>query len=191
MRPVGRVEPFALDVADAARHYLEHAPKGFRDDCSGFVLAVLDRAGLELEGNTASLYTWAADQGLVHHHKVPRPGDLAFFDDTYDRNDNGKLDDDLSHIAVVMEVRPDGTILLAQAGTSRGRTTLTMNLREPDLHEDGGGEVLNDWLRVKRDSDPTRTEYLAGELWRAFATIDPQQVAAAEPSRAASARRVP
>lgn len=166
-------DDFASRVTDAAEHYLDHAPKGFRDDCSGYVMAVFARAGLPIDGNTASLYDWAREQGYVHHRHYPRPGDLAFFDDTYDRNDNGRLDDDLSHIAVVLDVEPDGTIVLAQAGTSRGRTTMRMNLEEPDVHEDDAGNVLNDWLRVKRDSDPGRTEYLSGELWKAFATLDP------------------
>ena len=158
-------------IADAARHYLDVAPRGFRDDCSGYVEAVFARAGLALEGSTASFYDLAKDTGALHHRTLPYPGDLACFDDTYDRNHNGRLDDPLSHVAVVIEVRPNGTILLGHGGTSRGRTTLRMNLERPDAREDEAGEVLNDWLRVRRDSDPGGTHYLSGELWRGFATF--------------------
>jgi hypothetical protein len=158
-------------IVEAARHYLRHPTRGFRDDCSGFVMAVLDRAGHPMAGNTASFYAWAQEQGALHRRKRPSPGDLAFFDDTYDRNHNGRNDDGLTHIAVVLEVSSDGTILLAHDGTSGGRTTLRMNLAAPDERLGPDGEVRNDWLRAKRDSDPRGTRYLAGELWTGFATI--------------------
>lgn len=158
-------------IVDAARHYLRTPTRGFRNDCSGFVMAVLDRAGMPQSGNTASFYTWADERGTVHHRKRPSPGDLVFFDDTYDRNHNGRRDDPLSHIAVVLEVERDGTILMAHDGTSRGRTTLRMNLATPELRAASDGTVINDWLRARRDADPNGTRYLAGELWRAFATV--------------------
>ena len=41
---------------------------------------------------------------MVHHRKVPRPGDLAFFDDTYDANHDGRTNDPLTHVAVVLSV---------------------------------------------------------------------------------------
>jgi hypothetical protein len=160
-------------IVDSARHYLHTPTRGYRDDCSGFVMAVLDRAGMPISGNTASIYTWADERGAVHHRKRPSPGDLVFFDDTYDRNHNGRRDDALSHIAVVLEVERDGTILMAHDGTSSGRTTFRMNLESPELRAASDGTVLNDWLRARRDSDPKGTGYLAGELWRAFATVAP------------------
>jgi hypothetical protein len=166
-------DPSGDAIVDAARHYLHTPTRGFRDDCSGFVMAVLDRAGMPISGNTASIYAWADERGAVHHRKRPHPGDLVFFDDTYDRNDNHRNDDPLSHIAVVLEVEENGTILMAHDGTSRGRTTLRMNLESPGLRSAEDGAVLNDWLRARRDSDPKGTRYLAGELWRAFATVRP------------------
>ncbi|NCG19206.1 MAG: CHAP domain-containing protein [Rhodobacterales bacterium] len=160
------------DAAKAAKFYLGHRPKGFRDDCSGFVCAVYNRAGIPLSGNTASLWGAAQSANATHHRKMPSLGDVAFFDNTYDRNHNGRLDDDLTHVAVVIEVHDDGTILLAHNGTSRGRTTLTMNLREPSVRRDDNDKTLNDYLRSKKSSDSKRTVYLAGELCRGFATPD-------------------
>jgi len=160
-------------IVEAAEHYLHHPTRGFREDCSGFVMAVLDRAGMPLSGNTASIYAWAEQRGVIHHRKHPEPGDLVFFDDTYDRNHNGRTDDPLSHIAVVLEVAPDGTILMAHNGTSKGRTTLRMNLEMPHTRTATDGRVVNDWLRALRESDPKGTDYLAGELWKAFATMPP------------------
>jgi hypothetical protein len=179
-----RRKPDEDAVVAAARYYLDHSMKGFRDDCSGFVMAVYAKVGRPVSGSAAHFYELAKDAGALHHRKLPKPGDLAFFDDTYDRNHNGKLDDELSHVAVVMEVKPDGTVVMAHGGTSRGRTTLTMNLQHPEVRSAEDGTVYNDWLRVKRDSDPPGTGYLAGELWRAFASFQSDWTdAAADPER--------
>ncbi|MCO4744592.1 MAG: CHAP domain-containing protein [Proteobacteria bacterium] len=163
-------------VADAAEHYLKHTPRGFRDDCSGFVCAVYDRAGVGLTGNTASLWAAAKDIGATHKRKVPTLGDLAFFDNTYDRNGNGKFDDELTHVGVVMTVEEDGTIVVAHAGTSQGRTQLRMNLLEPSVQTAADGTVKNDYLRARYRSDRPGTKRLAGELWRGFATVAPDEI---------------
>lgn len=154
-------------IADAARHYLSHAPSGFRDDCSGFVMAAHARAGTPISGNTRTLWEDAETAGQIHR-KRPRPGDLAYFDDTYDRNRNGKRDDPLTHVAVVIEVEPDGTVVMAHGGTSRGRSTLRMNLDRPHERTDPDGRVLNDWLRARLRGEPEGAGYLAGELFRGF-----------------------
>lgn len=162
----------ATGIAAAARHYLDHTPRGYRADCSGFVCAAANRAGFPLEGNTEGLWTLAQAHGATHRRE-PRPGDLAFFDQTYDRNRNGKLDDELTHVAVVLEVDRDGTVVLAHGGTGVGRTTIRMNLDHPDDRHDAEGAEINGYLRPQRASDPKRTAYLAGQLWRGYATVDP------------------
>lgn len=161
--------PFAAAVVEAATYYFDHAPP-LRDDCSGYVLAVFDRAGLALDGNTASLYERFSAAGAVYRRRAPTVGDLAFFDDTYDRNGNGRTDDELSHVGVVVAVESDGTITVAHGGTSGGRTTMVMNLRHPAVR-DLGGKRVNDGLRAERKGDPPGTRYLASQLWRAFAAV--------------------
>ncbi len=171
--PSRRASGFGVAAADAASHYLRHRPPGrFRDDCSGFVMAVFDRAGNPLVGNSRSFWADAKASGAVHHRKRPRPGDVAFFDNTYDRNGNGKRDDALTHVAVVMEVHDDGTILLAHGGTSRGRAELTMNLKHPHDRLGPDGKVFNDWLRARRRGEPENGAYLSGELFKGFATFE-------------------
>ena len=176
--PPRRSSPTGDRIAEAASHYLEHRPRGFRDDCSGFVMAALDRAGLPVQGNTRSLWDLLREQGLTHRHKVPAVGDLAFFDNTYDRDRNGRFDDDLTHIGVVIDVDGDDTITIAHAGTSRGRTVLTMNLRDPDIRRTDDGVVRNDYLRREKQGDPRHAKYLAGQLWRGFATVQEDGLAA-------------
>jgi len=161
------------EIAQAAKHYLTHTPRGFRADCSGFVEASLARAGVPVRGNTRSLWERAHAARTTHRRKRPAPGDLAFFDDTHDRNGNGRRDDDLTHIAVVLNVDPDGTIHLAHGGTSRGRAALTMNLLRPHERLGQDGAVLNDWLRRRAEGESKNGPSLAAELWRGFATPRP------------------
>jgi hypothetical protein len=158
-------------VVDAARFYLRHSPKGFRNDCSGFISAVYDRAGAPLTGNTRSMWAMAKSTGSNHTRKLPSPGDLAFFDNTYDRDKDGRWDDELTHIGVVLEVHDDGTVLIAHSGTSKGRTTLRLNLKHPGVHQDEDGKVLNDYLRARGKRDPKKAVHLAGQLWRAWASL--------------------
>lgn len=158
--------------AQAARGLLEGPfPEGFREDCSGFVCAVAEASGLALPASTAALWELAERAGAVHHRREPSPGDLAFFDDTYDRNRNGRLDDPLSHVGVVVAVLPDGTAEVAHVSSSKGRTLLRVNLHRPHDHTDEEGRVLNDWLRARTGRDPRATAYLSGELWRAWARL--------------------
>lgn len=142
----------------------------YRYDCSGLVEASLAAAGIPAEGSSAMLFEAARDAGVLHRRRLPSPGDIAFFDDTYDRDGNGRLDDALSHSAVVEAVDPDGTITLVHVG-SRGVVRFHMNLRHPEEGEGPQGQPWNDPLRAKKAGDPRRTRYLAGELWAGFGSF--------------------
>jgi hypothetical protein len=53
-----------------------------------------------------------------------------------------------------------------------GIQRLRMDLRARHVHKDPGPPPVlrNDFLRARTTSDPWRTRYLAGELWRGFAS---------------------
>lgn len=171
VRPDRQDRGFERSLVRAAEYYLTHRPN--RDDCSGFVCAVFTKAGVELEGSSRMLWDQARAWGVDHRRKIPSVGDVAFFDDTYDANRNGRWDDPLSHVAVVLGVDPDGTITLAHGGTGKGRTTMSMNLRQPGTHADAAGKELNSFLRRPTSRDPRSARYLAGELWCGFASFRP------------------
>lgn len=139
----------------------------YRADCSGFVEAAYAKAGMSLGGSSADLFELARDLGVLHHKKMPSPGDVAFFDDTWDRNGNGRRDDPLSHVALVESVSDDGEIVLIHRGGS-GITRIRMNLKEPHVGRREDGVVLNDGLRAGRDDGGPR---LTAELWRGFASF--------------------
>jgi peptidoglycan DL-endopeptidase CwlO len=142
--------------------------KRYRWDCSGFVEAAYAKAGFRYEGSSADLYATARAGGLVDKGKIPRVGDVAFFDDTYDRNKNGRRDDELSHVAIVESVDAAGTITLVHNG-SRGVVRIRMNLRHPHDQTDGTGNVINDPLRAAKAKD--NGPVLTAELFRAFGSL--------------------
>lgn len=147
---------------------------GVPNDCSGFVRLAYLAAGIDLvnhgflagENAVSAIFRRALDVGTVHH-QAPRPGDLVFFRETYDRNRDGRRNDGMTHIGVVEAVDADGTVTFIHRGgkgVARGR----LNLSAPSKHQLGqGGPVINDYIRPATKS--TRS-YLAGELFAAFAS---------------------
>jgi hypothetical protein len=160
-------------AAQYAREGLSHEPWGFRDDCSGFASWVYSSSGVPMDGRVRTLFDLAVEGESLHWNPIPRVGDLVFFDDTHDRDENGLWDDDLTHIGVIIDIEPDGTARFAHGGTAVGRTTGTINLLRPDDHVDDNGKVINSYLREPKGYDDPDSTYLAGELWAAFASVDP------------------
>lgn len=161
------------EVARTAASLVDHRRlvvrgESYRYDCSGLVEAAHAGAHIELHGSSRSMYDLARREGLLHKRKLPSPGDIAFFDDTYDRNHNRRRDDDLTHVAIVESVDSDGTITLVHKG-GRGVMRIEMNLRRPGERRDADGRELNDHLRATSDKDGGPT--LSGELWRAFGSL--------------------
>jgi hypothetical protein len=153
---------------------LRRVSRSVNDDCSGLANLAYRRKGLSLlpertlpgEGGVAAIHRKARSLGALRRH--PRPGDLVFFRETYDRNRDRRRNDGLTHIGVVERVEPNGTVTFvhrAGGGVKRSR----LNLYRPSLRRDERGRVLNDYLRR-----PERATYprLAGELLAGFATVD-------------------
>ncbi len=155
--------------------------KAYRRDCSGFVMATLSLAGVDVtrqlparvpgEGGVSLLYRMARERGLLHHNRVPDIGDLVFFDDTHDRDKDGRADDPLTHVGIVERVDPDGTITFVHR-VRRGVLRYKMNLFRPDVRRDPKtGKVLNHHLRLGASADGRR---LTGQLFHAFASVLPK-----------------
>jgi peptidoglycan DL-endopeptidase CwlO len=172
-RRARRADPTGQAVADTAasligdRRMVVHGTT-YRHDCSGLVEASHAGADVSLAGSSKSMYELARREGLLHKRKRPTPGDVVFFDNTYDRNHNGRRDDLLSHVAVVESVDRYGTITLVHKG-SRGVVNMHMNLDRPHLRRDEDGRSLNSYLRATSDRDKGPT--LSGELFKAFGSL--------------------
>jgi hypothetical protein len=172
-KPKGFDDPVAIRllVAKRARTMLkkpsfEIGDIRYRRDCSGFVLAVF---ASRRRPSAAGLYRLADERGLVHRNKVPSIGDLVFFNNTYDRNRDGRANDPLTHVGIVERVAPDGTVTFVHR-VRRGVLRYKLNRFKPDQRRDPqSGKVLNHYLKYGRGKPAGKK--LTGELFHAFATI--------------------
>ena len=139
-----------------------------RYDCSGMVEAAYARAGWDFNGASKDLYALAKREGLLHKKKRPFLGDIVFWDNTYDRNRNGRRDDQLTHVGVVEAVLDDDTIRVVHLG-SRGVVRIAMNLSRPGSRYDEKGDIINSYVRASRDSRSGGV--LSGELFRGFGSL--------------------
>ncbi len=145
-----------------------------RADCSGFVVAAFASAGITLgggDGGVEALFRALERDGRIHRDPEPQPGDLVFFSNTVDRDGDGVLDDELTHVGYVDSVDEQGTtrFLHYMGGAVRlGR----LNLSRPDEHADADtGAILNDYLRRRRADDPAGIPYLAAQLFAGFGRV--------------------
>ncbi len=144
------------------------ADRSYRYDCSGMVEAAYARAGWFLRGGSKDLWALAEEEGLIHHKKRPSLGDVVFWDNTHDRNHNGRRDDELTHVGIVEAVLDDDTIRIVHLGGS-GVQRIAMNLHNPGQRTDDNGDIINSYLRNARDA--RHGPVLAGELFRGFASL--------------------
>ena len=90
------------------------------------------------------------------------PGDLVFWDNTYDKNSDGKFNDYLTHVGMVVSVDQNGTITYIHDNYKKGLVYEKMNLYRPKDRE------LNSAMRMRSSPKGPNNESLAGELVRAF-----------------------
>lgn len=148
---------------------LAKVTRRFPDDCTGLVRIAAEPEGVVLmDGNArvsdngvTAIWRRARANGALHKRK-PRPGDLVFFRETYDRNRDGKRNDGLTHIAVVESVASDGTVTFVHRG-GKGVSRSRMNVFVPR------DKRRNDYLRPAQGKGRA---YLTGELFSTYATPD-------------------
>jgi hypothetical protein len=148
------------------------------DDCAGVARAVYLEQGIDLyadAGNDSTangvrlIYSHVRQHGMVHYGPIPNPGDLVFFDNTWDLNGDGRLNDPLTHIGIVERIEPDGTVVFISRVTDTVER-YRLNLSLPHVHKTAEGRVLNDYIRRKRTMDPEETGRLTGELFAFYGT---------------------
>ncbi|MEL6349800.1 MAG: CHAP domain-containing protein, partial [Myxococcota bacterium] len=158
---------------------MRYGEERYYPDCVGLVEAAYATVDIELVRSIPRLYDQAWEKAVFHQQPIPHPGDIVFFDDTHDRNRNGRRDDPLTHVAVVETVEEDGTIVMVHLG-SKGKpvTRKRMNLLHPHKTRSDDGAVINQHLRATSDRDGGPT--LASELWRGFGSfwaLSPEELA--------------
>lgn len=154
----------------------------FTHDCIGFVQYVYYKAGLDLKkayGNgingVEALYNGLSQYQFVYESKVALPGDLIFFDNTYDKNKNQAWDDPLSHIGIVEKIEKHGTISYIHF-SNEGVTRYKINLYYPNTYafrqKNGKLLVINSYLRKNNSEGYPKNHYISSFFFRSFAHIN-------------------
>lgn len=147
-------------------------------DCAGVTRAIFLKHGIDLysggpgEPNANGvrlIHAHIRQQGTFHQGPVVHPGDLVFFNNTWDYNGDGKVNDPLTHVGIVEQQEPNGTVVFISR-VAGAVERYHMNLALPHIHKTADGRILNDYLRRKDVIDPADTGYLTGELFAQFAT---------------------
>jgi len=138
----------------------------FNIDCSGTVMAIYYYAGIDLSkdfskykgGGVSRIYQYLKAHNLIYFTKTPVPGDIIFWDNTYDSNNDGIRNDNLTHAGIVVNVSEDKTVTYIHAHYKKGIILETMNLMEPDNLE------KNSAMRMKGSG--MEGGWLSGHLYR-------------------------
>jgi hypothetical protein len=166
-------------VALAAAASLGRAPivvrgERYRMDCSGVARGIYAKAGFPLGfvhvdganvNDTRVLFELARRTGSLRR-SAPQPGDLAFFDNTWDQNGNGIADDPLSHVAIVEKVEGGTVVLVHRIGASIVRARMTLD--RPHERHDAKGRALNHFLRAAKGG---RIAATTAELFVSFGSL--------------------
>jgi hypothetical protein len=78
------------------------------------------REYMSINSKTKMIYKNFEKRGLIYSSLQPNVADLIFFDNTYDSNRNGILDDELTHIGVVTD-------------TNKGKINFVHNIRGKNI----------------------------------------------------------
>lgn len=147
-------------------------------DCAGVTRAIYLEHGIDLYASGTTdrqangvrlIYNHLRQHGRLHQGPVVQPGDLIFFDNTWDFNGDGRLNDPLTHVGVVERIEPDGTVVFISR-VAEAVERYRMNLALPHVHKTTNGRILNDYIRRKRPTDPEEMGHLAGELFTFYGT---------------------
>ncbi|MFW5727417.1 MAG: CHAP domain-containing protein [Spirochaetota bacterium] len=149
----------------------------FNADCTGTVLAIYWHAGIDLasplarySGNGVTrLYRFLEEEQALYSTRRPKPGDIIFWDNTYDRNNDGQANDYLTHTGMVVAVEEDGTVHYVHHNYRKGVVFARMNLYKPGVYTevvDGEKRIINSPMRMR--GSPNFDKWLASQLTRSF-----------------------
>ena len=151
--------------------------RSFGMDCSGIVLALYWYAGIDLSkayndysgGGVTRIYHYLEDKDLLYRTLMPVPGDIIFWDNTYDKNKDGKPDDTLTHVGMVVAIDKIGNIDYIHHNYRKGIVLERMNLNNPDTYSlavNGEQIIVNSAMRMR--GSPGFDKWLSSQLYRQF-----------------------
>lgn len=138
----------------------------FNLDCSGVVLAVYYKSGIDIQpylsdysgGGVERIYSFMDDRQLLYYQPNLAPGDMLFWDNTYDKNTDGLKNDELTHVGMVVSIDNKGNIEYIHHNYRQGIVLAKMNLLDPDNLQ------LNSPMRAKGEEPGHAPLWLSSHL---------------------------
>ena len=149
-------------------------------DCIGLVSAVFYGIGIDIKkdfnkysGNGVSRLFLSLDKkGMIYKNRLPAVGDVVFWDNSWDKNEDGKMGNDpLTHAGIVMKVDKDGTVHYIHANYVKGIVIETMNMKYPTTYKDASGKILNSILALGSSPKKHPVHWLSGDMWNAYGIV--------------------
>lgn len=151
--------------------------RNFGMDCSGIVLALYWYADIDLSkayndysgGGVTRIYHYLEDKDLLYRTMMPVPGDIIFWDNTYDQNEDGKANDLFTHVGMVVSIDRAGNIDYIHHNYRKGIVLERMNLNDPDTYAEtvnGKQRIVNSAMRMR--GSPGFDKWLSSQLYRKF-----------------------
>src|ERR1700690_4254126 len=140
------------------------------DEGARFVERALHDVGLRFgtDGSARALWGYLrSSHRLVSAASAPPGGILVF-----DTPGMAPAPECADHAGIVESVSTDGRITFVEARGGRMRRSFVDPAR-PSPRRDGGGEILNSFLRPKAVDDPPGARYFAGQMLCGIATTEP------------------
>lgn len=145
-----------------------------RADCSGTIRAIFTKAQIKLGGvikdhqdnDVKAIYRYVKKYGNIVSNN-PRPGDLVFFHNTYDRSRNGRMNDALTHVGMVEKVKGSTVYFVHHLGQSIIRSRMDLSMPDKTINP-VSNERVNQILR--RAQGPYRA-YTAAELFAGYGRL--------------------
>lgn len=156
----------------------------FNFDCTGVVLAAYWGAGFDM----MPLFNRESGNGVKRLHdigvrggtlttstrRLPKVGDIIIWDHTYDRNGNGRWDDEFTHNGLVLDVQPNGQITYLHHNYARGIVLARMHLGQMDTHLDQNQQLeINSPMRMRSHRYIRPNQWLSSHLFKAYVEIIP------------------
>jgi hypothetical protein len=121
------------------------------------------------------LYEMAAANRQAYKNRLPSPGDVIIWDNTYDRDGNKRWDDEYTHTGIVVGVDPDGQITYVHHNYAQGIVAARMNLNQENIYlDDSPAEsptLVNSPMRMKSDRYINPDKWLSSHLFRVYAGL--------------------
>jgi hypothetical protein len=150
------------------RNDLSNNGRKFSMDCSGVVSAIYWQAGIDLQaayprytGNGVTrIYRYLEEKKLLYRPDEPVPGDIIFWDNSYDKNSNGMADDELTHVGMVVSVGPQGDVVYVHHDYLSGVIFAGMYPPDPS------NRIRNSMIRMKSLGPTSDGKSTSGDLYR-------------------------